>query len=681
MKRWVLTVAALLAVAGLAHAEYVIIVANVGQTKAPPPAGGVPGVEGGPMGGGPMGFGPPPGAGGGPRGGAPPGPMGGGGSGFGPPPGMNGPRGGGAPPGPMGGGSGFGPPPGMGGMFGYGEGVVEDDPDPTALYVVAVVEAKASGPLALTFARGSQIGYQPIEIQHEFGKTVLCPSDRVWITAMPNGKSTLWPSALRRWKVDYDKVMKEVPRDGKPAVEDLVRLAKRALDLGLLNEYTTVMDNAVEVDKTHSTVATYIKVRDDLAKPLPPSKSAAEWKGRLNPSWRIKDGVHYTLLHLAPKDDSTEVVSRLNRLEDSLKGFYAWFTLNGIALPAPKERLVAILVDRPNEFTRIHQTFDGQPLVSDGFHARRDNLTVFSAVRTDEPYTAFTASMKQDLVDKDIKVLLRGNEGRPRSIQDIQLQTKVLMQKALERDGELATVSHEVPRQLLATAGLMPRNVAAPEWAVFGIGSFFETPRGAPWSSYGVPGATLLDQHNYLLNYKLWAKGKKLDKPAVQLEKCVSDTYFRTATAEKDKEKEAVEMLKARTHAWALTYFLAKTRLDGLLAFYREMGKLPRDVEFDGEVLLATFGRAFGLADRDGKLNRVQFAKLANEWHNYMTNTTMELEEVVNMVRKGQVALKEGKHPGANVGSPPPGAQGGPGGAPPGAGGPGAFGPGGPGGP
>src|SRR5262245_59840535 len=52
MKRWVFTVATLLTVAGLAHAEYVIIVANVGQAKAPPPPNGGVGFPGqmGPMG-------------------------------------------------------------------------------------------------------------------------------------------------------------------------------------------------------------------------------------------------------------------------------------------------------------------------------------------------------------------------------------------------------------------------------------------------------------------------------------------------------------------------------------------------------------------------------------------------------------------------------------------------------
>lgn len=650
MTRWLIAVATLVGVAvGLAQAEYVIIVVNVGQGKAPPPP-------------------PPPPGGMGPEGGGmvPVDPAGGG---FVPPTG----RGPGVRPGP-GGMPPMGGFPMGGGEDGFG-GMPIDDPDPTALYVVTVVETK--GTPTLTAAQASQLGKAPVEITHEWGKTVLLPSERIWVTAMPNGPSTLWPSAAKRWRTEYDRFIREVPKDEKPSVDELVNLATLALKYGLLKDCVMVMDKAVEVDKTHSVVAAYIQIKADLEKELPVNKSAAVWKSRLNPAMRTRDGLHYTLLHQATKDDAPEVTSRLDRLEDSFKGFYLWFALKGVVLPMPKERLLAVLVGKPAEFTRIHQTFEEQPLVSDGFHARRDNLTVFSAVRTDEPFTAFAQHMRPHLADKDIKDLLRGNASRGvvtarrenninKFIQEGQLQTAVLVQRALERDGELATVSHEVPRQLLAGAGLLPRNVAAPEWVIFGIGAFFETPRGAPWSSFGAPGATLLDQYNYLLNYKLWAKSRKLDRPGVQLEKCLGDQYFLAAFAERDEDKAAAALLKARTHAWALTYFLAQTKLKELLAFYRELGQLPRDVEFDGEVIMTAFGRAFGIVDREGKINRTQFDRLADEWHRYMMNTSMDFEDVMTMVRKGLTMLKEGKHPGGNINQMFPGGNNpmGPGGMP-----------------
>ena len=44
------------------------------------------------------------------------------------------------------------------------------------------------------------------------------------------------------------------------------------------------------------------------------------------------------------------------------------------------------------------------------------------------------------------------------------------------------------PQRSLAS-GLLPRNVAVPEWLLFGMGSFFETPLQSPWAGIGAPSA------------------------------------------------------------------------------------------------------------------------------------------------------------------------------------------------
>ena len=38
---------------------------------------------------------------------------------------------------------------------------------------------------------------------------------------------------------------------------------------------------------------------------------------------------------------------------------------------------------------------------------------------------------------------------------------------------------------MLFASKLLPRNVHAPEWVQFGMGSFFETPLQSPWASIG----------------------------------------------------------------------------------------------------------------------------------------------------------------------------------------------------
>src|SRR6185437_3746673 len=83
-----------------------------------------------------------------------------------------------------------------------------------------------------------------------------------------------------------------------------------------------------------------------------------------------------------------------------------------------------------------------------------------------------------------------------------------LMLKALEQEAELATVSHEVSRQLLFASGLLPRNVAVPEWALFGVGSFFETPLQSPWPTIGAPSPYYLPRWRELQDQQ--AKGTKI---------------------------------------------------------------------------------------------------------------------------------------------------------------------------
>ncbi len=201
----------------------------------------------------------------------------------------------------------------------------------------------------------------------------------------------------------------------------------------------------------------------------------------------------------------------------------------------------------------------------------------------------------------------------------------------------------------------------------FGVASFFETPKGSPWAAVGVPSPSFIPQYNYLDAYKRLKKDSKDKKekydPRVALEKAVTDQFFRESEGGKNK----AATLKARTTAWALTYYLANNKLDGLLRYYKELAKLPRDLEFDNEVLLACFARAFDLTDGKDpkKVNRNKLDQLARDWDKFLDNTPLELadfnEQVVAKV------IKEMKNPPANNGPGGPGRPGAPGGLPPGA--------------
>src|SRR5262249_12306175 len=149
----------------------------------------------------------------------------------------------------------------------------------------------------------------------------------------------------------------------------------------------------------------------------------------------------------------------------------------------------------------------------------RENLAVFSAQPMDEAYQALRRATQPALSSGRYTVdgLLRGEGGRKGTIRDenlVTLQTEVLLMKAIERESELATVSHEGTRQLMAAGGKLPRNVQIPQWIDHGLASFFETPRtveatvGSYWPGSG---AVLLP---YLIRFKTWerTKNKKFER-------------------------------------------------------------------------------------------------------------------------------------------------------------------------
>src|SRR5439155_23630736 len=121
----------------------------------------------------------------------------------------------------------------------------------------------------------------------------------------------------------------------------------------------------------------------------------------------------------------------------------------------------------------------------------------------------------------------------------------------------------------------------------------------------------------YLPQFKRWDKRnttqkKKIDLVA-ELKSIITDGLVREMQG--GKNQEAVQ--KGRMMAWALTYYLAQTKLDGLLRYYQELAKLPRDLGLDDEVLLVSFGRAFNLMDpaNPNKLSDRELERFATDWY------------------------------------------------------------------
>ncbi len=654
MRRWLLAVAALLVGAvSASYADYIIIQYNLTAPKDdgekndkgpqyPGGAGGQPaGFPPGPGGGGFPG-GPGPGGQGGGTGAPGPGGAGPGGQGGGTgAPGPGGMRPGGMPGGMMPGGMPGGMMPGGfpgGGMPGQFAQAEEDVPL-APLYVLAVVETKNSPNYNRMLVRR-----EPTRIDHRWGTTWLQPITQqgtaVHYIPIIFGKNPV-PSVAKRFDAKWREAHSD--KEGKATSDQLLDLAEWALAHGALTEFEKTMDELAQTDKDSRAAAAYVKVKADLDRGSAENPAVGVWKSKLGmENYKIaqKDKGHYTMLYGAGSGGVTDTDERLALLENTCRGFYYWFALKEIALPAPAERLLAIVVPQAREFDRTHEIFDSPSLVADGFYARRDNLLIFSANRLDEPYKNLEAYMEPALrqPNQDLGTLLKGKG--PYAV-----QTAALMLKALQLDGEVAASTQEVPRQLLAASGMLPRNVEIPQWIEFGAGSFFGTAKSSPWPSLGSSPCALMAGDNYLVTYKAWSKAKKLDDPKTALKRVVTDQYFRLDKDGKDK----LALHKARTLSWALTFFLARKKTEGLRRYFNELARLPRDLPLDDQMLFACFARAFDLLEVSdpGKVNEVRLGQLANEWNDYITLMPGELEEIMKKVQsESEMKTAPGGRPG-----------------------------------
>jgi hypothetical protein len=640
------------------------------------PPGGAFGMNGRPPAGGPgAGSAPPPGAFGGMGGGPPAGAAGGSGN-FRPPMGAGGAPG--MPGGAMGmpggafgmGGSGSGMPGGFFGNFpGLGKQPTQDVDD-DAHFIVVLVEVKngESGDYLKKLEAG-----KPILVRHKWGTTHLLAQTPVSKTILlKDGSGKPQPTVSDRYsRMNADTF----PAGGTPSAERVLHLARWCLEHGLVGRYVEVMDKLVELDKNIPAAKAYAAVKAALQKPAEKNKDAGDWRAKLMESYKIaeKPGYHYALLHTSPLT-TAEVDQMLETLENTFRGFYYWWALRGVELPVPQERQLAVLTDKSDDLHRFHALLTSGPMVGDGFFARRERLTVLSSRRLDESYNALDKFAQSQYRANGVNLdTVLTSQKPPRGMDQFTFwdaQMVALVLKAMETEAQRITVSHDASRQLLYAAGLLPRNVSAPEWFLFGMGSFFETSPQSPWPTIGAPSFYWLP-----LFKELKADGKLEKTPYDTLRKVVTDGYFRSLPPRGEAgspgrllHDEALR--KARTTAWSLAYWLAQdekvAKIDGLRRYCKELSKLPRDLELDDSTLLEAFARALDAVDGANKPDPAKLSRLAESWFNRMNNETLEYEglrkQIKEFYKDNQRKTEKNPNPAADNPAGPGGVPGLPGG-------------------
>lgn len=573
---------------------------------------------------------------------------------------------------PGGGGHPPGAPGAPGAPGGPGGGGSPNENDVTILTVNAVVELKKA-PVALQ----TRTGGAKWLVTHKYGATSVYNDDKLAAKNLP----------LAGIKRRFAAKQATLARARTP--ERVYELAEWALNYGLAGEFAELMDETAKAgkktgyDALDRAVECYTQVKDALSKRIERDDNAEYWRGKLG--FRRTESDHYVLLYSAALSDPPEAKRRLDLLEENMRAVYGWFALKGQVLKMPDQKLVAVLIDDPAEFLLQRQMVDEEPLVSDGFFASRDNVVVFSTQRLDEASQLFAAQMRARYSEGwDRTVLLTGKgktlAGKSND-ERYMMETLALLEAALQEDGERAAVSHEGTRQLFVGAGLQPRTLVLPTWVQFGMASVFETAkppyplapvevRAPYWHGWG--GAswkyTRLFRHfeheqSMGAREGIIREDKEFTRAGRTLLHTIRDSEF--SEARENPRQGSLHLLMGRTYAWGLCHYLTRMRTAGVIRFYEELAKMPRDLELEPDEVVGCFARAFDVADVTGvKIDPAKFESLAKDWLGYMASVATPGTEMQIGVEGGNNSIPGGPPPGGGApgggggGSPvPPGGR------------------------
>ena len=238
--------------------------------------------------------------------------------------------------------------------------------------------------------RGGNAQTNPLwpAVKHKHGNSFVF-ADRTSIQFFP----------ITRYSIDYiiRNRHAEWARNRK-SFDTIYELATYALQAGMVDEafqYCNEMLKQIDIAKDQTLpakVTEFAKAYRGLAAKLeaPPTGSdkGEYWKQTLGAT-ATAPGLHYVLVYWSENSKQDDINRRLNALEDNFKAFYLWHALQGIALPLPDRRLVAVVADRATDMPKLHAALDGLPVGSDAFYSAIHDILVISPERLDQNGSSF----------------------------------------------------------------------------------------------------------------------------------------------------------------------------------------------------------------------------------------------------------------------------------------------------
>ena len=286
-------------------------------------------------------------------------------------------------------------------------------------------------------------------------------------------------------------------------------------------------------------------------KPLSQTEMSAQLMKEMPTGFRIHKTAHFLICYNTSKAYAQWCGALYERL---YRAFYGYWKTAGITLQEPRYPLVAMVFEDRQTYLKYSRLDLGTAATAAiGYYNMRTNRTI-----------------AYDLTG------VEGVAGGSQRLSSASHINRVLSQPAAERT--VATIVHEATHQLAYNSGLQRRYADNPFWVSEGMAIFFETPDLKSTKGWRTLGG--VNRVN-LFNFRKYLSAR----PADSLQ-----TLFLTDERFRDPEQAA----DAYAEAWALNYFLLRTRKDQYVTFLQKLAAQSPLTPADDARRLSEFKAVFG---------------------------------------------------------------------------------------
>lgn len=287
-------------------------------------------------------------------------------------------------------------------------------------------------------------------------------------------------------------------------------------------------------------------VTEEAFEPFTADELATQLHRELGPDFEIVRTKHYVLCTNAGREYARWCGLLFERLMDA---FLSHWKSSGLEVEEPDSPLPAIVFARKEQFARYAAEDAGRRVASSkSYYSVRTNRIV--------------------LYDLASEV----DSGSVNSVADVR-------RKLAAAPFNVATVVHEATHQIAFNCGLHTRYADNPMWLTEGMALYFETPDLSNRAGWRTVGKINPRRFRRFVDF---VRNRRDEESLITL--ISSDDRFRDRDTQPD----------AYAEAWALTYFLIKTRRDDYAKYLRQISGKPPLVWDTPDERLEEFRAAFG---------------------------------------------------------------------------------------